>query len=70
MFLILGILIGFNLAVRLVLGEAQELRAKGRVAVRGQTRMTIGDIGSIALRAGIFGVSTTIRTNRSPRPRP
>lgn len=54
MFLILGVLIGLNLAVRIVLGEANELRLKGRVAVRGSTRMTFGDLATIALRGGIF----------------
>lgn len=54
MFLILGILVGLNLAVRIVLGEARELRVKGRVAVRGQTRMRTGDLAAIVLKGGIF----------------
>ncbi len=54
MFLIIGILIGSNLAVRIVLGEAQELRLKGRVAVRGQSRMTARDVGAVVLKGGIF----------------
>lgn len=54
MFLIIGILIGSNLAVRIVMGEAQELRIKGRVAVRGRSRMTASDVGALVLKGGIF----------------
>lgn len=54
MFLTVGILIGFNLAVRVVMGEARELRLKGRVSVRGRSRMTARDIGALALKGGIF----------------
>lgn len=54
MFLIVGILIGFNLAVRIVSGEARELRLKGRVAVRGKTRLTASDVGGVILKGGIF----------------
>lgn len=54
MFLIIGTLIGFNLAVRIVMGEARELRLKGRVAVRGRSRMTASDVGALVLKGGIF----------------
>ncbi len=54
MFLIIGILIGSNLAVRIVMGEARELRLKGRVAVRGRSRMTARDVGAVVLKGGIF----------------
>lgn len=54
MFLIIGILIGSNLAIRIVMGEARELRLKGRVAVRGRSRMTARDVGSVVLKGGIF----------------
>ena len=54
MFLIIGTLIGSNLAVRIVMGEARELRLKGRVAVRGRSRMTASDVGAVVLKGGIF----------------
>lgn len=54
MFLIIGVLIGMNLAIRIVLSEARELRVKGRVAVRGRSRMTASDVGSVVLKGGIF----------------
>lgn len=54
MFLIIGILIGFNLGVRIVMGEARELRLKGRVAVRGRSKMTASDVGALVLKGGIF----------------
>lgn len=54
MLLIIGILIGFNLAVRIVMGEARELRLKGRVSVRGRSRMTARDVGAVVLKGGIF----------------
>ncbi len=54
MFLIIGILIGSNLAVRIVMGEARELRLKGRVAVRGRSRMTASDVGAVVMKGGVF----------------
>lgn len=54
MLLIIGILIGFNLAVRIAVGEARELRLRGQVSVRGQSRMTARDVGSVALKGGAF----------------
>lgn len=54
MLLIIGILIGFNLAVRIVMGEARELRLKGRVSVRGRSRMTASAAGAVVLKGGIF----------------
>lgn len=54
MLLIIGVLIGFNLAVRIVMGEARELRAKGRVSVRGRSRMTVRDVGAVVLKGGLF----------------
>lgn len=54
MLLIIGILIGANLAIRIVMGEARELRLKGRVAVRGRSRMTASDVGAVVLKGGIF----------------
>lgn len=54
MLLIIGILIGFNLAVRIVIGEARDLRLKGRVSVRGRSRMTAREVGAVFLKGGIF----------------
>lgn len=54
MLLIIGILIGTNLAIRIVMGEARELRLKGRVSVRGQTPITFSDLAGIVLKGGLF----------------
>lgn len=54
MFLIIGILIGLNLAVRVVLSEAREFQTKGRAGFRGQTRLTVRDVGNITVRGAIF----------------
>lgn len=54
MFLIIGIILGLNLAIRVVLSEAREYQIKGRVSFRGRTRLTFRDIASIAARGALF----------------
>lgn len=54
MFLFIGILIGFNLSVRIVLAEAREARLKGRTGTRGRTRLKLGDYATMTWRGGVF----------------
>lgn len=54
MFFIIGILIGLNLGIRVVMGEVRELQVKGHVSTRGRARLTFGDIASVSLRGGVF----------------
>ncbi len=54
MFVLVGILIGLNLCVRIVLGEARERELAGRVGTRGESRLRIEDYLSIAWRGLLF----------------
>jgi hypothetical protein len=54
MFLLIGALIGLNLCVRIVLGEARQRGLSGRVGVRGDSRLTLEDLASIAWRGLLF----------------
>lgn len=54
MLLIIGLLVGMNLAIRVVIGEARKLGLKGHVSVRGQTPITLRDLAAVALKGGLF----------------
>lgn len=54
MFVIIGALIGLNLCVRIVLGEARQRGLAGRVGVRGENRLRFEDLVGIAWRGLLF----------------
>lgn len=60
MLLVIGGLIGMNLAVRIILSEARELRLQGRAGLRGRTRMRWGDIARIVWRGALFLAIPTV----------
>jgi hypothetical protein len=53
MFLVIGILIGLNLAIRIGIGETRELRARGQTT-GGKLQLTTRDLLVIVYRGGLF----------------
>ncbi len=54
MFLFVGLLIGFNLTVRVGIGEVRVLQEKGHARGAGQSSVTPGDVIKIGLKAAPF----------------
>lgn len=54
MFLIIGLLIGLNLAIRIAIGETRELRARGQTTGGGKLQLTPRDLLVIVYRGGLF----------------
>jgi len=54
MFMLIGLLIGFNLFVRIAIGESREIRARGETDVPGKLRVTARYALFIAYRGGLF----------------
>jgi hypothetical protein len=54
MFLFVGLLIGFNLMVRIGIGEVRVLQEKGHARGAGQSSVTPADAVRIAFKAGLF----------------
>jgi len=53
MFLVIGLLIGLNLAIRIAIGETRELRARGQ-STGGKLQITPRDLWVIVYRGGLF----------------
>lgn len=54
MFLIIGLLIGLNLAIRIGIGETRDLRARGQITREGKLRIPTRDLLVIVYRGGLF----------------
>lgn len=54
MFLFVGLLVGFNLMVRIGIGEVREMQERGQARGAGQSSVGMRDGLRIALKAGPF----------------
>jgi hypothetical protein len=54
MFFFVGLLVGFNLMVRIAIGETRDIRSRGQTTSEGKLQLTMRDVAVITYRGGRF----------------